>query len=495
MRIVLVDDHELTRQRIRKLLGKIKSDYEVIGEAADGLEGIKLIQETRPDLVIADIKMPNMTGIEMFSNLKEQGITCKAVLLSGFAEFESAQKAISLGISNYLLKPITSEDLTSVLEQIEKALKKEKSNFQNRLVQLVLSYNQSSDEAHSDKENSEMDWLALDFPEINPNQDLYTIFLLHRTHLSKRGEIPESISQMIRKEIPGAIQVNNPSQNEIIVLAEQEAEPALGNVLAKSVDPDEFVSQIGRSSVASLGAALKNLRAAIKNNLLGGSLANCRVKPGSRFSKSSERKIISDLEMKKFDDVMKALDQEIDLAVEASSNPSEVTNYFASLLNHSITVLNDQKSDLLSQINLKDQLNLIHNAVSKTEILDGFAHVIDLVKPIGSAQEPVHSLIIIKAIKIIRDQYAEDLSLESIAGELKITPEYLSSLFSKEMGAYFSIYLRDFRINKSKDLLLNTSLKTYEIAERVGYKDVKYFCNVFKKATGYSTREYVKYHK
>ncbi|MEG1742097.1 MAG: response regulator, partial [Acetivibrio sp.] len=125
MRIVIVEDETPIREGMGKILAKIKPEYEVVGKASDGNEGFLLIENMQPDLVITDIKMPNMDGLAMLQKLRQQGIHCKTVVLTAYADFDYAKQAIELGIENYLLKPIKILELKKTLQQVEDAIARE----------------------------------------------------------------------------------------------------------------------------------------------------------------------------------------------------------------------------------------------------------------------------------------------------------------------------------------------------------------------------------
>ena len=122
MNIVVVEDEVKTRTGLVRLIGKINSDLLSLGRLKIGLQGLEVIERLQPDLVIVDINMPQLNGIEMLERLKEKGIRHKTVILSGYSEFEFAKKAIKLGVSEYLLKPITVEDVTHTLNTVQNEL-------------------------------------------------------------------------------------------------------------------------------------------------------------------------------------------------------------------------------------------------------------------------------------------------------------------------------------------------------------------------------------
>lgn len=116
--IVIVEDEFRIRQGLGKLINKVDLGCRVIGEAENGYEGLKMIRDMQPDIVITDIKMPKFNGLEMIEKAQEMGIDCEFVILSGYAEFDYAQQGIHLGIKDYLLKPATISNVKELLTKL-----------------------------------------------------------------------------------------------------------------------------------------------------------------------------------------------------------------------------------------------------------------------------------------------------------------------------------------------------------------------------------------
>ena len=125
MKIVVVEDEIRIREGISRLLGKLKQGYEMEGEAENGQEGLELIRRVKPDVVITDIKMPKMDGLEMLKIMYREGIQAKAIVLSAYSEFEYARKAMSMGVTEYLLKPVTFGDFSQALMHVQQQIGKE----------------------------------------------------------------------------------------------------------------------------------------------------------------------------------------------------------------------------------------------------------------------------------------------------------------------------------------------------------------------------------
>ena len=135
--IVIVEDEHRTREGLAKLIEKLDSEFKVVGEAEDGLEGIRLIQSIVPDIVITDIRMPKFTGLEMIEKIRSMNIEIRVVILSGYADFTYAQQAIRLGVYDYLLKPVTISMVRELLEKLKSA-EKESDEAQEMNYSLIV---------------------------------------------------------------------------------------------------------------------------------------------------------------------------------------------------------------------------------------------------------------------------------------------------------------------------------------------------------------------
>ena len=127
MRVIVVEDEERIRDGIKGLLEMMGRDYEWAGEAENGRAGLKLIQEEHPDIVITDIRMPDMSGLEMLEKMAESGIFPKIIVLSAYSEFEYARQAMKLGVTEYLLKPVSVDEFSRAMNTMKVRIEKERS--------------------------------------------------------------------------------------------------------------------------------------------------------------------------------------------------------------------------------------------------------------------------------------------------------------------------------------------------------------------------------
>ena len=126
--VILVDDEFYFRQAMKQYLSEAEKEYRLVGEAKNGKIGLELIRKLRPDIVLMDINMPIMDGLEAVQTLFEEKISSKVILLTGYSEFEYAHKAIRFGVFDYLLKPIDKQDLKKCLNQVVNQIESEKRN-------------------------------------------------------------------------------------------------------------------------------------------------------------------------------------------------------------------------------------------------------------------------------------------------------------------------------------------------------------------------------
>ena len=126
MKIIIVEDERKSLMGLTALIGQLEERWDIVGTAGNGEEGVRLIAREQPDVVITDVMMEQMDGLEMMEAIRNQGNECKFIVLSGYADFKFAQKAIQLGSVDYLLKPVTKKTLRAVLERVEQKIREEK---------------------------------------------------------------------------------------------------------------------------------------------------------------------------------------------------------------------------------------------------------------------------------------------------------------------------------------------------------------------------------
>lgn len=514
MRIVVVEDEYRVRTGVVKLIGKIKPEYVVVAEAENGLAGIEFISELKPDLVIVDIKMPLMDGIEMLSKLKEKGAKHKTIILSGYSDFEFAQKAIKLGVSEYLLKPVTANDLEQTLLNIEKEILMERmleanqsqvlSSMENIFQNIVMGSSDKVDEMYrflSDRygigQNAEFAAVSI-YYGTNARDDTNRLKIILSETLTGFGSCSFTTFDLaLHKEIIVLIYNCENFQNFERLFQNK----AIKDILRQNIKGLVFgwIRFTGPENVkSSINTIRKELKWSIvlgedvlisypKTRQINTKLIHYPIEIESAskacvFSNDSGRL------NKLFEEFACWWRKEL-------YHPAGVIEAFVRFASSIINVIKETDFRLYEAINQKETLQELIDSITWSELHKALFSIVEKIRAGSNREVHAVSLIVRKAVSLVNEFYKDGITLDQTAARLNITPEYLGSLFNREIGTNFSTYIKEFRIKKAKELLIGKDLKTYEISEQVGYSDPKYFCRVFKETTGLTPGEYQKAYK
>ena len=402
-KVFFVDDEASMRAGIRDSIDWDNSGFVLSGEAPDGEMALWLMQEIMPDILVTDVKMPFMDGIELAERTKKTMPWIKIVILSGHDEFEYAKQAISIGVEDYLLKPVTSGKLMETLNVIAGRIEEEKEKLRN-VEELIEGTKQVkierllADMLYGGVESSDALTLAeeLKLPIIAENY-LVLFIELHRLY-------NESDSNYY-----------NASECALGVLGGWE------NALYLSQGADRVLCILkGPDSVALMEDAYTCAQA-VKYEVERNGPCSVAVAIGS---------VVSDI----------------------ANLPKSLSDADASR----------------RYLNLSDG-NMI------------------VCMQAGSKYNDV----ILKAQDYINKNYADkDISLNSVAKAVNVSPNHFSTVFSQETGETFINYITRVRMNRAKGLLKTTQMRTSDVGYDVGYNDTHYFSYVFKKNTGMTPTEF-----
>ncbi|UQZ85801.1 HTH-type transcriptional regulator YesS [Paenibacillus konkukensis] len=516
MRIVVVEDEEKIRKGIVRLIHKLSEQYRVVGECENGLEGIASIKRLNPDLVITDIRMPLMGGMDMLETLKGEGIAPRTIILSGYSEFEFARKALQLGVVvEYLLKPITADDFKQVLLHMEADLANRRADdmkaagadedggqwFRRYCLQPDMEPDQAPERVKQR--------LAMNGPSARYLASVYTgqaggeqAEEARRT-LQTALELDDRVNDFLLAGIPELCELN-------LALTMKSAAPCMSSLwehlLAKlRALPlnDAILTWEQLAPGDDLRERLRELRGLRKWSLLAGGEAALNQHKAAGVAGRGPLPYPAEWEPKIKEAVLSrdrtGMKRETELFAEhcmrEAADPQQVLDAcirFLSAMQYMAGVILGDASTAKEWGDLYHRLSL---AQTPRELREALLDAADRTAE-GFASVPVsHSLVINKAVKRIQERYQTGITLEELAGSFGITPEYLSSLFQKELGVSFTACVKNMRIRKAKELLAGNRLKAFEVAQRVGYSDAKYFSRVFKEATGLTPGEFQRLHR
>jgi two-component system response regulator YesN len=202
-------------------------------------------------------------------------------------------------------------------------------------------------------------------------------------------------------------------------------------------------------------------------------------------------KALSALKSENIDELLKINSEFLSYLKDNRYNPDQIKKSCTSYAFSILVYYKEFNVELYEKVQVERLLDRLNDSCTIKELNDCLDNLVIMYIAESQINQKVNSALVRKIINHISNYYFDKISLEDIAVKMNVSPEYLSHLFTKEVGASFSEYLKKFRINEAKKLMPNSNYKIYEIGEKIGYKDPKYFCKVFKEVTGFSPKEYM----
>ncbi|OCT11822.1 hypothetical protein A8709_28560 [Paenibacillus pectinilyticus] len=532
LRILVVDDELPIRQGLSFIISDLDPSYEIIGEAANGYEALLLIEETKPDLVITDIKMPKMDGVKLVKRMSEWFPEIKKVVLSGFDEFEFVREVMKEGVLDYLLKPVVESQLHELLIKIDRDLEAEKQSKLDSL-SMNMKFNESMPLLRdqflqqlicSGKRLARRDaGEKLDYYNIEVMDGMYAVSLVqldnHRYLQMSLGTEQLKINQFIVKNIAQEsaalhAQCHSFYQDTILVLVYNVKDQASLEHIQSSIASDIFRNL---KTYTKLRFSISSGRAVAQFQDLNESYESAVSQLGYRFYRSNSSiidgnaklprfleasfpKVTSELQKGWLDSLSTGDTRKLKGAfanycqyhVNQFTQPSlvilELSNTFLSLQSDNVRfkeALIDCFGVAFSFVKFLDQFDTLDEI--RLHTINLFSEVIQHMQVIDQKREKKS----IQQVKsYIIENYREEITLGKMADLVFMNANYLSELFKIQCNINFIDYVTQVRIDKAKSLLKNSSYRTYEVGELVGYDDPAYFSKVFKKMIGVSPSEY-----
>lgn len=503
MRIVIVEDEVKIREGIARMI-ESQTEHVVQGKAVNGEEGLEMILRFKPDLVITDVRMPKMDGLEMVKILYERKVPLHAVILSGYSEFEYAQMAIRYGVDEYLLKPLDIDDVKKMLDKIEKMIQREQmvNGTPGMYLRNLMIGKEKDVEKHCD--------ILKDICGF-PAEGEYELFAgyigsAESTYRDELEHVVEELKEKYQEWKIYYIYMENRQKGYLLGCGEKNS--GKGQALEKSVYNRLILRYRDRPERAVWArkqfACLEQIQGAAKelDSLLDyalviqpeGWLEDSQVReycpkpftaPAAVYSQIRSAICRDDAQK-----IQKGMEDFLAYMAHGHFETGEIRKAFIKsyyLISDTIQEIDRTRYQHLKSRNL---LRNIESAVTWHELESAYRDVFQVIAGAQARREDISNYVIKRAINHIREHYQEGLTLDEVAAVLEITPEYLSALFNREVGINFSVFLKQFRISHAKRMLKGTDKKVYEIANEVGYSDPKYFQRVFKEEVGVSPGEY-----
>lgn len=501
MRIVIVEDEIAIRDGLKKMISA-NTPHTVIGTCKDGREGIAFIKENHPDLVITDIRMNEMSGLEMLESLKAQGVEIYSIVISGYAEFEYARKALSLQVEDYILKPVSIDALQGALEKIENKRTESQYQILKKPENYVREYFFGTEKEQEEAKQ------ALKNIFKKEEDEIYGIIIGYFGNLKKEQlediEYPlRSIKRQFSKlcyldaweeHISCRILILKGNRTETETFAGSFDEMARYGYQKQKQEIPWCMNTCG--SIDDWKDCFEEARKILSGYFAKESHGLLRVEEFAeesikefKYPIQTERRILSALENGSYEDMKDGIDEFLEQTMSEEYGAEEIRYGAVKLITGMLDIAKEINQKVYESLRERDYLKNLFLAYTQTEIrqilMECGGTICDRKK-----KEGISNYTISRTLEYIRTHYQEGISLEKTAEILNITPEYLSMLFKREMGMNFSVFLKEFRISHAKRLLKGTDMKIYEVAQECGYSNSNYFTKVFKEVTGISPAEY-----
>lgn len=504
MRILIVEDEIRIREGIRRLLNKIDPDYEIIGEAADGGEGLSLSRSLNPDLIITDVQMPVMDGLQMLQGLHDEGIETKAIVLSAYSEFEYARGAMKLGVTEYLVKPINISEFSLALESIKRQIETDKQKKPDQIGTLDQILREIIS-GRMELDNEIADYLYKQYEISNDQKYIILPLYLGNSYedeaktskkkvehlLSMYGDIKYCVLEVEYRRTILAVIYGYKNSSDIERWIQLQALQQIEENTAMGFMEVEGISALQQGFEALFPYMDWNI--AFSNNVL------------ISYPKITQVQTSLCVYPHDIESQIKSAICAVDLAREKELihkfsecfndgkvyDPHEIKECYVRFIWAILEIAKDVGNKRAAEVNQQRLLEQIMNAKTRAELYEICGTILQTFE-IPEEDSDTMNLTVRRTKSMIHEFYNTGITLDEIASRLNITPEYLGTQFHKETGVTFSTYIKNYRIAKAKELLLGTSMKLYEIADRVGYSDPKYFSKVFRDTTGQLPAEYRK---
>lgn len=531
-KLMLVDDEAMIRHQVLSGISWQEYGFQIVCEAENGREAYDLFERHQPDVVITDIRMPIMDGLELADKILKKYPYTKIIILTGFDDFDYAKKGIELQVMHYLLKPISRGELTDILIKTKKTLDEEIANKKN--LEKLKAYYQQSFPLMRSKFLEEL--LNGNYRESELKEEVAYYQLKLAGQLFAVCYIKNDVDLAVEKK--DQVEVLNLQQVALLRFMDSvKDEFGLGEyflgrnavfLIESFVKDDEqaFLERLEAISDNIIQGAKKYLDVdvtigvggivhqltelehskemaltAYDYKMLQGSgqaifIHNIekKTKRSLNLDNAGVRRINRILRTGQFDEYQIFLEDLFCKLIKNDKN-SENMSYLLQLYSVVDRISEEMAFNDFAVEGIKEQLLLrIANQESLEEIKRGLLILGEKLIHLSSEyRRDTTRDLIYKAKEIIADKYQEaDLSLEYIASALHYSPNYLSSVFKKETDESLNTYIIRLRIEAAKELLTNSAMKSTEIAMNTGFSSSSYFAFSFKKLEGLSPREYRK---
>lgn len=523
-RILVVDDEPIHRNGLVDMIRMLRPAYEII-EASNGNEALNIVNSKRIDIAITDIRMPIKDGLSFLEEVNNLLSKMKVIMLSGYADFEYAQRSINLGAIDYILKPVNEAIVNDILSKAERKIDEEKKREEenkryNTSFPVYLEY-QLDKFVKSRLNNTESQ-------EILGLLNNYCSGFVLTTKIKNYDECNSDDLNSYKINIKYLIKTALAPHFHSLSFFDQDNENIMVTIITQEDKIDVidifnfdllkvFVDQLKEQYSLDVSIGVGNRFDIEEHSIINSYKNSIKTVNYAFFFENSTILTYKEIELVQFSSAFSRYVEETELyeaikredyiasaeilksilnrfTAEQYPSPDSLKEVVAIILFNSSRLCqnfigDDEYSTLVNSI--KQDIYKVQSFVELERLsVDYLKKIIDIM---STNKVLRYEKIFIDCKKYINEHYMEDLKLDDIANKFNFNPNYFSTLFKNYTNMNLSDYIFGVRMKKAKEYLKNNKLKIYEISDKIGYKDVKYFIRVFKKTYGMSPDEFRKF--
>ncbi|ACT02688.1 response regulator [Paenibacillus sp. JDR-2] len=530
--ILIVDDEAIFRRGLRKMIESSSGSWEVAGEAKDGYEALEMVESLKPDVLLTDIRMPRMDGLQLIQIAKERFPKLLVIVLSGFDEFTYLQQSLRHGVRDYLMKPVEREELFKTLGKLESELAKLQQQVPElytaepadaRIIRQHVSEHLVAGLLKGYVNETDLALLArigVTFQEpcfacmiIKLDKDL-----LDKERYEKADPslfqlyIQQIVQELLDQRAKGFSFIL--SETEVVALVNLPGQPGAGDPLFELSETirRRMISLSRLTVTIGLGRTVGGIKeipqsfheakiAQLHRLIVGGDrvISYSRIKDGEEEMAWSSllelplELLESSIQEGKREQTRQYAAMFVTALCSQARSPEVIHQQICKLLIHGYEEA--EKLELtqswLGDRTIQAVLLEICSLTSRTELIDCCsAYLEKLAECIANGQKNADHDPIEKVIRYVNQHYQEPLSLTQVAEKVYLNPAYLSTLFKQRTGSSLVEYWTELRVSEAKRRLVSSNEKVTIIAESTGFGNIRHFNRVFKSVTGFAPIDY-----
>lgn len=501
-KVLLVDDERLELNTLKNYVDWTKLGIGSVYTANNGLQALETAEFKKPDIVFTDIRMPVMDGIEFARQLREKDKRVKIIFLTGYDEMDFIRQAFRLSATDYILKPFLVEDIERVVKGILASLEQEQTADHSR----VHAERKIIDNIFKD-DTQQADTLIGQFfamEDMEEDRFRFSVIGLY----GKSGNPPE---KPFFQEFPEVFYYVELQDLNLLLLKTsvecKDVAESMASYLYKNQKTLGVVYMEGQHKLAEARLIRSRFEKAADAAFYLDSLTPVSLSALLKVEKSGE---LTEEERKKLHALRKDITAQLShgdsqlcferleeyLNICSGACPSIYKNSIVRLYNHINDELVIENEELARQYPAmrfqgKTIVQLAEEANNDSQIKEGLIQYLNVILTwYCSLQENANYRVVVYVEDYIENHYMEPISVETIASEIGLSPNYVRSIFKSGSGMTIKNYLSEYRLDKACKLLKNTSAKVSRVASMVGYDNVSYFCAIFQKRFGKTPNEW-----